>query len=121
MPSIKDDTGICCCIPDGICLRIQRQKGATLVFKKIVPSLCLQVRGPGINITATSKQRKRTADVDDDYGEPSRDGNCTDNEILLPDGDAVSRGNSNKTLDQNIYTWTHMRRTIRAEAKTKAR
>jgi hypothetical protein len=37
--------------------------------------------------------RKRTADIDDDYGEPSRDGNCTDNEIPLPNGDAVSRRN----------------------------
>ena len=65
--------------------------------------------------------RKRTADIDGNYGEPTRDGNCTDNEILLPDGDAVSRGDSNKTLDQKIYTWTHMRRTMRLEAKTKAR
>jgi hypothetical protein len=65
--------------------------------------------------------RKRTADIDGDYGEPSRDGNCTDNDIPLPDGDAVSRGNSNKTLDQKICTWTHMRRMIRPEAKTKAR
>jgi len=28
-----------------------------------------------------------TTDIDGDYGEPSRDGNCTDNKLPLPDGD----------------------------------
>lgn len=90
------------------------------VQKKIVPSLCLQFDVWGL-ISQGQADRKRTADVEDDYGEPSRDGNCTDNEILLPDGDTMSRGNSIKLLTRKIYTWTHMRRTIRAAAKTKAR
>jgi len=52
--------------------------------------------------------RKRTADIEGDIDEPSTDGNRSDNEIFLPDGNAVSRGNSNKTPDiEDIHVDSH--------------
>jgi hypothetical protein len=59
-------------------------------------------------ISQRQANRKRTADIDGDYGKPSRDGNCTDDEIPLPDGDALSRGpNKLLTRKTNIHADSH--------------
>jgi len=65
MPSIKNDTGICCLIPDGICPRY-------------------------------------AANVDGDYGEPGRDGNCADNEIPLPNGDDAENDKAGSENESEI-------------------
>jgi len=48
------------------------------------------------------------ANIDGDYGEPSRDGNCSDNEILLPDGDNAQNdkaGSENESeISEKKYT-----------------
>jgi hypothetical protein len=48
------------------------------------------------------------ADIDGDHGEPSRDGNCTDNKIPLPDGDDAENdkgGSENESeIGEKKYT-----------------
>jgi len=63
---------------------------------------------------------RRTTHIECDGHDPRRDGDCSDDEVSLPDSDAVYRGH-HQTGHGGHTRGAHMRRTMRADAKANAR
>jgi len=63
----------------------------------------------------------RTANIEGDSHKPRSDGDYGDNDLSLPDGNAADPVPSSDSRPGSRTRGTHMRRTISAEAKMKAR
>jgi len=89
------------------------------MVEKIVPSPYLRAQFQG---HIDKPNGERTANIKGDSHKPRRDSDYGDNDTSLPDGNAAAPGLSSDLKAGSSHTrGAHMRRTISAEARTKAR